>query len=77
MTRRTPQIEAAILRGVSRGQPLAALLHRQGVSHAAFLKWRRADPRLDARYHSVRERLAVRLLTSASILPTIARTPTA
>ena len=53
MTKRTPQIENAILDGFANGQRLVDMCDKHGISRTTFQRWRREDPELARRYEDV------------------------
>lgn len=50
MTKRTSQLESAILAGFAEGQTLQTVCRAHDVSRTAFLAWKAADPALARRY---------------------------
>lgn len=52
MTKRSPQLEAAILDGFAEGLSLSVACSRCGLSRSAFLQWKAADPDLARRYEA-------------------------
>ena len=50
MTKRTPQIETAILEGFADGRSILSLCREHGISRSTFQKWKRGDPDFARRY---------------------------
>jgi hypothetical protein len=53
MTKRTPQIEAAIIAGFAAGRSLRSVCREHDLSRTAFLTWKLADPKLARLYEDV------------------------
>ena len=61
-TKRTPQLEAALLEAVATGAPYAICCASVGISLDSFMDWKRTDPDLAERVEKIAAQSAMRLL---------------
>ena len=64
MTKRTPQLETAILEGFAAGQTIASLCREHGISRSTVQNWKR-DPDFTRRYEDAQPEHAEALIDEA------------
>lgn len=65
MTKRTPQLESALLEGFACGRSILSLCREHGITPGTFHQWKRADPDFARRYDEARPDHARSLIDEA------------